>query len=178
MSNIEDHIDLSGESDNRFSQLTEDELKSYGGTKNLENFFMDVVKKLNDQRSGGNIINESNLLNKDSEDEKSKMMNFIIEKTRHQTKIETLEGHVVILENLIDQLRDKENEITIVIKTYEEKNIELISKIEILETELFEKIEENIKLKETVEMQNEKMKQYFFFSTILFSVFIAKYLIS
>jgi len=170
MSITEDEIVLPEETVNRFSSITEEELKSSNGTKNMENIFMDIVKKINEQRIGKNVANLTN-----NEDE-SKMMNFIIEKTRHQTKIETLEEHVIILENLIDQLRAKENEVEMVIKTYQDKNNDLNNKIENLETELFEKIEENIKLNDLILKKDEKMNRYFFFSTVLFSFMIIKYI--
>lgn len=168
-------------------------------------FCTDIVRKLNEQKEmksqGGRKIKDSKFMKivddffeGNEEIQKSKFMNYLLENTRRNEKMLTLEEHVSILEQLTIELKNNEDNMNNVLKEHSENERRMNRMIIDLENENFilteklvklsEKLrtirDQNSKLNITVQNRNKNIKKWknlFLFSTFFFaSTSIAIYL--
>jgi len=168
-------------------------------------FCTDIVRKLNEQKEmksqAGRKIKDSKFMKivddffeGNEEIQKSKFMNYLLENTRRNEKMLTLEEHVSILEQLTIELKNNEDNMNNVLKEHSENERRMNRMIIDLENENFNLTEKLIKLSEklrTIRDQNSKLnitvqnrnknikkwKNLFLFSTFFFaSTSIAIYL--
>ena len=168
-------------------------------------FCTDIVRKLNEQKEmksqGGRKIKDSKFMKivddffeGNEEIQKSKFMNYLLENTRRNEKMLTLEEHVSILEQLTIELKNNEDNMNNVLKEHSENERRMNRMIIDLENDNFKLTEKLVKLSEklrTIRDQNSKLnitvqnrnknikkwKNLFLFSTFFFaSTSIAIYL--
>ena len=168
-------------------------------------FCTDIVRKLNEQKEmksqGGRKIKDSKFMKivddffeGNEEIQKSKFINYLLENTRRNEKMLTLEEHVSILEQLTIELKNNEDNMNNVLKEHSENERRMNRMIIDLENENFilteklvklsEKLrtirDQNSKLNITVQNRNKNIKKWknlFLFSTFFFaSTSIAIYL--